>query len=136
MLRVLTIGKIDRKFTDQINEYAKRITRYDKIEILECKTEETATRYAEKSYLIVLDEHGKTCGSHIFSALLNKINMEHKNISFVLGPAEGLSDSMKDKADLVLALSELTFQHDIALLVLMEQIYRAFAIIKGENYHK
>ncbi len=136
MIKILTIGKIDKQYVELINEYAKRISKYDKIEILECKTEETALRNAENCYKIVLDENGKTCGSVIFSGLLNKINMEHKNICFIIGPAEGLSSIVKDNADLKFGLSEMTLQHDMALLVLMEQLYRAFTIIKGEPYHK
>ncbi len=136
MLKILTIGKIDRKYIELINEYAKRITKYGKIEILECKTEETVMKNSEKTYRIVLDENGKTCGTAVFSALLNKINMEQKNISFIIGPAEGLSENVLIHADLKLALSELTLQHDMALLILIEQVYRAFTIMNNEPYHK
>ena len=136
MIKILTIGKINKKYIDLVNEYAKRITKYDKIEIIECKTEETAMKYAENCYKVVLDEFGKTCSTPVFSGLLNKINMEQKNIAFIIGPGDGLSENIKANANLKLALSELTLQHDMALLVLIEQLYRAFSIIKGEPYHK
>ncbi len=136
MLKILTIGKIDKKYVDLINEYAKRITKYNKIEILECKTEETALKHSEKTYRIILDEHGKTCDTPIFSALLNKLNMEHKNLSFIIGPAQGFTENMLYQADLKLGLSEMTLQHDMTLLILIEQIYRAFTIMNNEPYHK
>ena len=136
MLKILTIGKIDKKYIGLVNEYAKRITKYDKVEIIECKTEETAIKYSDNCYKVVLDEFGKTCDSTIFSALLNKINMEQKNICFIIGPGDGLSEDIKSSADLKLALSEMTLQHDIAILVLIEQLYRAFTIMKGVLYHK
>ena len=136
MIKILTIGKIDKKYIELVNEYAKRISKYDKIEILECKTEEIALNNADKCYKIILDEQGKTCDSAIFSALLNKINMEHKNIAFIIGPSEGLTENVKSHADLKLAMSELTFQHDMILLILIEQLYRAFTILKNEPYHK
>lgn len=86
--------------------------------------------------LIVLSEEGKPYGSQLFAQLIDENRTHDRDLHFIIGGAYGLSETLKKQADLILSLSPMTFQHDIALLVLFEQIYRAFTIIHNHPYHK
>ena len=84
-------------------------------------------------YLIVLDIFGKSFSSFEFSEFIKKIN---KNITFIIGSETGISESLKNRADLKLSLSRMTFLHEMSQLILLEQAYRAFSILKNTGYHK
>jgi 23S rRNA (pseudouridine1915-N3)-methyltransferase len=86
--------------------------------------------------LILLDEKGETCSSSEFSLLLSKkINAGSKCMAFVAGGAFGFSDEVYAKATSMISLSRMTFTHQMVRLIFIEQLYRAFTIIKGEAYH-
>jgi 23S rRNA (pseudouridine1915-N3)-methyltransferase len=86
--------------------------------------------------LILLDEKGETCSSPEFSLLLSKkINAGSKCIAFVAGGAYGFSDEVYIKASSMISLSKMTFTHQMVRLIFIEQLYRAFTIMKGESYH-
>jgi len=88
------------------------------------------------AYVVALDERGREFTSHEFAAFMDKaLEKGTREISFVLGGAMGLDESVTGKADTVLALSRWTLTHEMARLVLLEQLYRAFTIIKGKTYH-
>lgn len=88
-----------------------------------------------EDYLIVLDVKGTNIGSEELAVLMNQKLMQ-KNITFVIGSDKGISQKVLQKANYKLSLSKMTFTHQIARLLLIEQIYRAFTILKGEKYHK
>ena len=88
------------------------------------------------AYVVALDERGREFTSHEFAAFMDKaLEKGTREISFVLGGAMGLDESVTGKADTLLALSRWTLTHEMARLVLLEQLYRAFTIIKGKTYH-
>ncbi len=90
----------------------------------------------EKAYIIALDEHGKEYSSKVFASHLSKsLAMYNKPFYFVIGGPYGLSRKVLDHADEKLALSKLTFTHQMVRIILLEQLYRAFTIMKGKKYH-
>jgi 23S rRNA (pseudouridine1915-N3)-methyltransferase len=134
-IRVIAVGKIDRKL-QEIQDYYK--SRVKNLEIIEVKKGRTLHEEAEriekfiKGFAVVLDEKGKQLTSKEFSKFLEK----HPFITFVIGGAEGISEELKRKANFLLSLSKLTLQHDIARIVLLEQIFRGKEIIRGSPYHR
>jgi 23S rRNA (pseudouridine1915-N3)-methyltransferase len=86
--------------------------------------------------LVLLDEKGETCSSSEFSLWLSKkINAGSRCIAFVAGGAYGFSDEVYAKASSMISLSQMTFTHQMVRLIFIEQLYRAFTIMKGESYH-
>ena len=153
-VRVLAIGT-DKSglFEPAIAEYAKRIARHAQLETVELppskKGGSDALRAREEEgqalmarlkgneLVIVLDERGEEMGSEAFSrSVVQEAMNRGRDLAFLIGGAEGHSDTVRKRADRVLALSRLTLAHRLARLVLVEQIYRAFAIARGEPYHK
>ena len=91
---------------------------------------------APGALVVALDERGREFTSHEFAAFIDKaLEKGTREMSFILGGAMGLDESVTKKADTVLALSRWTLTHEMARLVLLEQLYRAFTIIKGKTYH-
>jgi len=86
--------------------------------------------------IIALDESGSMMNSTQFARFIGDKHSLSNDIVFLIGGAYGLSPKVKSKAHRVLSMSKMTLQHDIALLVLLEQIYRAFTILHGQDYHK
>lgn len=143
-IRIIATGKIKEKFTQEwINELYKRIPKYCPIEIIEQKEQSTTEQEAKKilplikpeDYVIALDAKGKSISSEELAELLKQKLMQ-KNIVFIIGSDKGLSKQALQRANYSLSLSKMTFTHQIARLLLTEQIYRAMTIIKGEKYHK
>jgi 23S rRNA (pseudouridine1915-N3)-methyltransferase len=86
--------------------------------------------------LVLLDEKGETCSSSEFSFLLSKkMNAGNKCIAFAAGGAFGFSDEVYSEASSMISLSQMTFTHQMVRLIFIEQLYRAFTIMKGESYH-
>ncbi|MCJ7509080.1 MAG: 23S rRNA (pseudouridine(1915)-N(3))-methyltransferase RlmH [candidate division Zixibacteria bacterium] len=91
----------------------------------------------DKTFLIVLDNEGKEVSSEELAQLLkDKVNQGRSDFTFVVGSSLGLSEDIKKMSDFKLSLSRMTFAHQLTWIVLLEQIYRAFSIIKGTKYHK
>ena len=143
-IRIIAIGKIKEKFTQEwMQELLKRIPKYCQIEVFEQKEMGSMEDEAElilnlvkpEDYLIVLDVRGQNINSEELAVMLNRQLMQ-KNITFVIGSDKGISQKVLQKANYRLSLSRMTFTHQIARLLLIEQIYRAMTIIKGEKYHK
>lgn len=89
----------------------------------------------DNSSLIILDEKGKAYNSVELAGFFQKRINERRDICILVGGAYGFSEEIYEKADFKLSLSELTFSHQLVRLIFMEQIYRAFTIIRGEKYH-
>lgn len=90
----------------------------------------------DDDYVILLDETGKVLQSPQFARILEQQQVEStKRVVFIIGGAYGVTDAVKERADLVLSLGTLVMPHQLVRLVLAEQIYRAFTIIRGEPYH-
>jgi len=103
------------------------------------KAEEAARLLAacpKETFLVAMDEHGKAFTSEAFAAWLAKTSLEHPDVSFVIGGADGLDDGLLKAARAKVSLSAMTLPHALARLVLVEQLYRAYTILKGHPYHR
>ncbi len=151
-LKILAPGPLKFDFVKTgLEYYVKRIKPFVRVETLFPKTgksfKEPKIRKKEEakvlakflkdsSFLVVLDERGKELKSREFAKTLENWLFLYKEIVFLVGGPEGVDESLKNKADFIFSLSKLTLNHEIALLVLAEAIYRAFSIIKGTPYHR
>ncbi len=149
-IKLYYIGKLDSIFDEAVHNYAERLSHYCEFETIPIKQakklppEKTIEQEGERllsaleneDCIVALSEEGKHLRSVEFTNWLSVARSYAACVAFVIGGAFGLSDKIKDKADLVLSLSQMTFQHDLAQVVLIEQIYRAMTIMRGENYHK
>ncbi|NLM51398.1 MAG: 23S rRNA (pseudouridine(1915)-N(3))-methyltransferase RlmH, partial [Firmicutes bacterium] len=153
-IQILAVGKIKENYLQEaLQEYEKRLRAYARVNILEIKDEKvapsvTAAQRAEilakeaarldalinpQTYLIVLDIEGKQFSSVEFARHLSRLSLSGKShVTFVIGGSLGLAKRIKDKADLRLSFSRLTFPHQLFRVMLLEQLYRAFKINRGE----
>lgn len=149
-LTVISVGK-DRSglFVPGVQEYSGRLQRVATVELLElaeskqsglrAKADEGQAILAKvpaRSLLVALDERGKALSSVELSRWLAKARDEARDVAFAIGGDEGLSEEVRARAQLQLSLSAMTLPHRLARLVLLEQVYRAFTILRGEPYHK
>jgi 23S rRNA (pseudouridine1915-N3)-methyltransferase len=117
-----------------VDDYKKRISRYAPVEIIEGKHLRVQPREGRH---IVLSPGGKSLSSEEFAHFIEKnLNSGTKNLYFYIGGPDGLDTGIMEKADLNLSFSLMTFNHQIIRVMLLEQVYRAFTIIRGEPYHK
>lgn len=157
-IKVYAIGKIKEQYLKLgIDEYITRIKPYSNIEIIEVKDEPVSDNPSFKEiekakdiegsrvikllknneYLIALDLNKKQFKSEEFASfLMQGLEENGSNISFVIGGSYGLSDELKTRSNYSLSLSNMTFLHQMTRLILLEQIYRAFKILNKETYHK
>ena len=144
---ILAIGK-EKDFSgnELVLDYTERISHYYSCEwkyiagVDQEKDNKNIIEVLEKlgtgSYVIALDEKGKNFDSKEFALKIEMcLNESIRTIVFIIGGSYGLNEEIKKKANLTLALSELTFPHQLVRLILIEQIYRACTIIRGEKYH-
>lgn len=156
-ITIVAAGKIKEKYLSEgIAEFMKRLRPYAQVQIVEiseekmkenpseAEKEKTLTKEGERllrqvpegSHLIVLDVYGKNMSSEELAADIDKLGLEGKsNITFLIGGAFGLSKEVRKAADELLSFSKMTFTHQMVRLLLVEQIYRAFKINRGEKYH-
>lgn len=154
-INLVCIGKVKEKyFLDGINEYAKRLSRFCEFKIVELPEENfnkvddalienIKKKEAEKivanlkGYVFALAIEGKKYSSLAFSEEIKKlIDLGRGEITFVIGGSYGLDDSVKKHADRLVSFSDMTFPHTMFRLMFTEQLYRAFSILNGSNYHK
>ena len=152
MLKILCVGKIKESFIkDGINEYTKRISGYDKIQIVEVKEFNQKTikqniydegtlllqEISDKDFVITLEIKGKLLTSEELAEKIIEINNYHSTrIVFVIGGSNGLDDRVIQRSNYHLSFSKFTFPHQLMRLILTEQIYRALTIINHQEYHK
>ena len=157
-VNVLCVGKLKEKFyAEACAEFKKRISRYADMDIIEVNDEKApeqlsaalmeqvkdaeGKRLLEKTvqgeYIIAMDLKGKELTSPELSQLMEEVmNGGKSRISFVIGGSLGLSDEVLKRADKRISFGKPTFSHQIFRIMLLEQIYRAFKIMRGEPYHK
>lgn len=157
-IRIYAIGKIKENYLKiGIDDYLKKIKPYCQIEIVEVNDEPipnnpnnseieiAKNKEGEKvlqiikpnEYLIGLDLGKKELESPAFAEYLDKkMEISGANLSFVIGGSYGLSDALKSRCNDSISLSKMTFLHQMTRLILLEQIYRAFKILRNETYHK
>ena len=157
-ITILTVGKIKEKFyRDAVSEYEKRLSKYATVSILEVPDEKTKenlsdveltsiletegnkllAKIPDNAYVITLEILGKKFDSVSFSEFMeDKMNTGNSHLLFVIGGSLGLSDAVKKRADAKISFSDMTFPHQLMRVILLEQIYRGFRIMRNEPYHK
>lgn len=138
-IKIISVGRFSLQEAQTLfGEYLKRIGRVLPVKHLPVKSVgQYLAKRKSNDFLIFLDEQGKRFSSIEFARWLeDKTVHSVKNLVFVIGPAGGFSKSERQQADFLFSLSPLTLQHELALVVLAEQIYRACTIWRGEPYHK
>lgn len=156
-VNIICIGKIKEKYwTDAIAEYKKRLGAFCKFSIIELDEEKTFNNpnssqisailnaegkriinaLSKNSYVIPMCIEGKQLSSVELSEKLNDVSLGYSTIDFIIGGSWGLSGEVKSKSNFKLSMSKMTFPHQMARVVLTEQIYRAFEIMNNGKYHK
>ena len=154
-IKIIALGKIKEKFLKNgIDEFLKRLTPYASVEIVELTpieirdenlTQKALEQEGEKilanikndSFVITMEILGKQLSSEDFAQKINEVSMSGiSELVFIIGSSCGLSPIVSNRANFKLSFSKMTFLHQFARLLLVEQIYRAFKILKGETYHK
>lgn len=157
-ITIVCVGKIKEAFyKDAVNEYAKRLSRYCKFQVIEVADEKTPDQTTEHeedlirqkeaerilkqikedAYVIALAIQGKKLDSVAFSEYIEQLGVQGKsNLVFVIGGSLGLHSTVLKRADDQISFSDMTFPHQLMRVILAEQIYRGFRIMNGEPYHK
>ncbi|MCB6994417.1 23S rRNA (pseudouridine(1915)-N(3))-methyltransferase RlmH [bacterium 210820-DFI.6.37] len=157
-ITLITVGKIKEKYLkDAISEYSKRLSKYCRLEIIEVADEKTPDQAGEARensirnkegerilkhirddmYVITLEIAGKMLSSEELSARIGTLGLQGKSsVAFVIGGSIGLGKEVLSRSDYALSFSKMTFPHQLMRVILLEQIYRSFKILKGETYHK
>lgn len=144
-ISLVVVGRLKEKFlVAGVNEYLKRLQKFTAIEIREvseCRTlaeegRRILSQVPQNSWLCVLDVAGVEISSEGFAKKIAELTLNGvSNLTFAIGGAFGISDELRRAADFRLSLSQMTLTHQMARLVLVEQIYRAFKINRHEPYH-
>ena len=151
MIKIICLGKLKEDYLKKgIDEYLKRISKYQKIEIVEledCGINEIKTALKKekeeilkvlnkKDYIITLDLKGNEITSIEFAEKIANTFIINSNITFIIGGSYGIDEEIKKLANYSISFSKMTFPHQLFRLILLEQIYRAFKINNNEEYHK
>jgi 23S rRNA (pseudouridine1915-N3)-methyltransferase len=157
-ITIITVGKIKEKYLkDAIDEYAKRLSRYCKLDMIEVPDEKTPDNASEKEeiqikdregeailkyikdnmHVIALAIEGKQLSSEELADFIKDLGVKgDSNIAFVIGGSLGLSKAVLGRANFKMSFSKMTFPHQLMRVILLEQVYRGYRIINGEPYHK
>lgn len=147
-IKILCIGKLKERFwKEAIQEYSKRLGAYAKVNIEEVKESRSDNideegksllgRIKDDDYVITLEVEGKVMSSPALAKKIEGLGICGKSkIVFVIGGSNGLSEDVRGRSDFALSFSAMTFPHQMMRVILLEQIYRSFKIIRGEEYHK
>ncbi|MCW3040374.1 MAG: rRNA ((1915)-N(3))-methyltransferase RlmH [Solirubrobacterales bacterium] len=133
-LIVLSVGRLRPPYADDVQHYEKLLSRYAKLELIEVREDEQLhRRVPERAFVSQLHSEGRTYDSVAFSAWVDERRVAARDVCFVIGGAYGLEDDVQ--ADHRLSFGPLTLPHQLARVVLLEQLYRAHKILAGEPYH-
>ncbi|WP_238546042.1 23S rRNA (pseudouridine(1915)-N(3))-methyltransferase RlmH [Tumebacillus flagellatus] len=157
-INLLTVGKLKEKYwVGAVEEYKKRLSSYAKVTVVEIPDEPTPdnaspaqeeqikrkeaekllSKVGERDYVIALAIEGKSLTSEEFAEHLDKMaNQGYSTFTFVIGGSLGLHETVLQRANYKLSFSKFTFPHQMVRVVLLEQVYRAFRIQRGEPYHR
>lgn len=157
-IKVLCVGKLKESFfIKAVEEYSKRLSKYCRLEIIEvddepasgsesARTEEIikaaeggrlSKHISVDEYVIALAIEGKKMDSVRFSNKIEELGLTGKSdVTFIIGGSLGLDRELLKRADMLLSFSDMTFPHQLMRVILLEQVYRAFRIIRHEPYHK
>ena len=156
-IRIICVGKLKEKYWEAaIAEYMKRLGAYCRVSVTEVREEklpanaspaderavieaegrELLSKTAKGDFVVALDIGGKELSSEDLAEKIRQTAFTHPVIDFIIGGSLGLSGEVKQRADLSMSFGRITLPHQLARVVLAEQIYRAFKINAGETYHK
>ncbi|HOM42202.1 MAG TPA: 23S rRNA (pseudouridine(1915)-N(3))-methyltransferase RlmH [Bacillota bacterium] len=157
-ISIITVGKLkERYLKEAVEEYSTRLSKYCKLEIIEVPDEKAPENLSpaqeltvmqkegqgilkhvkDDTYMIALTIQGNQLSSEGLADFINDLGIKGRsNIAFVIGGSLGLSEEVLKRADFKLSFSPMTFPHQLMRVMLLEQVYRGFRIIKGEPYHK
>ena len=156
-INIICVGKLKEKYLkDAIDEYSKRLSRYCKLTFTELSDEKIPDKIntnleneikskectnivnhiKKDSYVIALDLGGKQFTSEEFSKKIDDLSMQTSHITFIIGGYLGLTPKLLSQCDAKICFSKMTFPHQLIRVFLLEQIFRAFKIQKGETYHR
>lgn len=136
--RVVAVGRVrDAALRAACDEYLARLRRYTRVEEREVKNEaRILAAVPEASRLVALGERGEAWSSAELAAWTGRWELETRDVTFAIGGAEGLPAPVLERAERTWSLSRLTLPHELARLVVYEQLYRAYTIRRGEPYHR
>ena len=157
-ITLITVGKIKEKYLkDAIAEYSKRLSKYCKLEIVEVADEKTPDQASENverqirqkegerilryvkddAYVFTLEIGGTMLDSVAFAKKMETLGIQGKShLIFIIGGSIGLGEEVLRRSDYALSFSKMTFPHQLMRVILLEQVYRGYRIIKGAPYHK
>lgn len=149
-IKIVCVGNLKEKFwVEACNEYIKRLSKFCKLKVVEIKEEnqfENIDKTLEvegedilkelEGYTSVLDIEGKMLSSEEIASLISEKSNISSTLTFVIGGSYGVADKVKGRADKRISFGKVTYPHNIARVLLLEQIYRAFMINSGSKYHK
>ena len=157
-ISVVCVGKIKEKYLKLgIDEFSKRLSKYCKLEVIELDDEKAPENLSDKEMMMIKEKEGKKIlskikdNSHVIALAIDGKNLSSEELAdtidnlgvrgtshivFVIGGSLGLSDDVMRRANYKLSFSKMTFPHQLMRLILLEQVYRAFRIMKNEPYHK
>jgi len=137
-IKIFAVGKLKKDYNKfAVEDYLERIRFYMPIEVIEVSEENVFDKLDKDNFNIILDGRGKELSSLEFATFISQtISRQNKDIAFFIGGADGFDEEFLKKGNFALSLSKLTFPHELARVILLEQIYRAFTIINNEKYHK
>ena len=153
-IKLLVIGKTSAVYLEEgIQVYLKRLVHYadfsmevipdikvnsstETAKLKELEAHAFLKKLAPRDFVVLLDENGKQFSSEGLASQINKWQVAgDKNLVFIIGGAFGFGEELKKRSSMSLSLSEMTFSHQMVRLIFVEQLYRAFTILKGEQYH-
>ncbi len=153
-IKLLVVGAPRNKHLRALaDDYVQRLVHYTKIEVVYIKEarqpslpsaraaategQQLMRRLADEDYVVALDAGGRMLSSpELAQFLAARTNAGIRTVVFIIGGPTGLTPELKGRADLLLSLSSMTFPHELCLVLLLEQLYRAWTILRGEPYHK
>lgn len=156
-INIICIGKIKEPYLKSgLDEYAKRLSKYCTLSVIELEDERVPEKLSKKElaliqeaeakkilsviksgYIIALDFRGKQLTSEEFAERINSLAISGQStVNFIIGGSVGLSEEIRKTSDFILSFSNFTFPHQLMRLILYEQLFRCFKIIRGETYHK
>jgi len=154
-IKIVCVGKVKESyFREGIDEYLKRLSRFAEVKVIELKEENITDNPSDAEIEIIKSKEGenilknlsgkvvsmciegKKYSSESFSKLIGDVKNSTGELTFVIGGSYGIDNRVKEKSDIKLSFSDMTFPHTMFRLMLVEQIYRAFKILENSKYHK
>jgi 23S rRNA (pseudouridine1915-N3)-methyltransferase len=132
-ISVIAVGRLRPPFQDDVEHYRKLIAGLARVEVIEVREDEKVRpRIPDRAYVVLLSGEGRTFDSPAFSEWLEERRQDGRDVCFVIGGPRGLE---LEQCDLRLSLGPMTLPHQLARVVLLEQLFRAHKILRGEPYH-